>query len=63
VLPASAGPARLLARWDRGKFARPVDRWAELMAGEFRVDICQPYVLDLAGMALWEMVYLRGAAA
>ncbi|MGH6690860.1 MAG: class I SAM-dependent methyltransferase, partial [Gammaproteobacteria bacterium] len=60
VLPASAGPARFLARWDRGKYARPVERWRELVMGHFMVDVCEPYVVGALGVPLWEMVYFRG---
>lgn len=60
VLPASAGPARLLARWDRGKYARPVERWRELVSAYITVDVCEPYILGGLGIPLWEMVYLRG---
>lgn len=60
VLPASTGPARLLARWDRGKHARPVARWRELIMAHFSIDLCEPYVLGVLGVPLWEMVYLRG---
>jgi SAM-dependent methyltransferase len=60
VLPAAAGPTRLLARWDRGKHARPVNRWQELVAAHVAVDVCEPFVLDMLGIPLWQMVYLRG---
>jgi SAM-dependent methyltransferase len=63
VLPASAGPARLLARWDRGKHARPVECWQELLAAYLAVDVCEPFVLDVFGIPLWQMVYLRGQLA
>jgi SAM-dependent methyltransferase len=61
VMPAVPGPARLLARWDRGKHARSVERWRQLASAHLAVEVCEPYVLDVLGIPLWHMVYLRGA--
>lgn len=60
VLPEGGGPPRWLARWDRGKHARPLEAWRELFAGAFALDAFQPYSLGAFGIPLWRMVYGRG---
>jgi SAM-dependent methyltransferase len=62
VLPAEAGVARLLARADRGRFARPLDHWRELCSEVFEPVVFEPYALRGLGMALWHMVYFKGRA-
>ena len=60
VLPDHASPARLLAKLDRGDYARPLERWRTLFGMRFDVEIFEPYDLGAAGVALWKMVYFRG---
>ena len=60
VLPSRPSPARLLARLDRGKYARPLAAWRELFAAQFQTEVFEPYALTLAGTPLWHMVYFRG---
>jgi SAM-dependent methyltransferase len=60
VLPDRGGPARWLARWDRGKHARSLAAWRELFAGAFLLDAFEPYSLGAPGIPLWQMVYARG---
>ncbi|MBI4716716.1 MAG: methyltransferase domain-containing protein [Planctomycetes bacterium] len=62
VLPAHRGPARFLARHDRGRFARSVGCWSELLAERFRPVVFEPFSLRLCGITLWNMVYFKGAA-
>ncbi len=62
VLPKDRTLARLLARWDRGKFARRLEEWRELFTGSFEPVVLEPFVLSGLGLALWEMVYFKGRA-
>jgi len=60
VLPKDRALARLLARWDRGKFSRPLEEWRELFTGIFEPVVFEPFVLTSLGLALWEVVYFKG---
>ena len=60
VQPDGWGAARLLARWDRGDFPRPLAEWRSLFAWSFEVDIFEPYSLPAHGPTLWNMVYFKG---
>jgi SAM-dependent methyltransferase len=60
VLPEKASIARLLARWDRGKFARPVEEWRNLFEGLFEPVVLEPYRLTGLGTTFWNMVYFKG---
>lgn len=60
VLPLNRSVAKLLARWDRGKFARPIEQWEHIFEGIFKREILEPYVLTGVGMTLWNMVYFKG---
>lgn len=61
VLPDHAGPARLLARWDRGDHPRPLAEWQALLSDAFEPVLFQPYRLPGRGPTLWQMVYFKGA--
>ena len=63
VLPASRSIARRLAHWDRGKFARPLEEWRNLLISAFEPVIFEPYPLTLTGVTLWNMVYFKGRIA
>ena len=60
VLPPRPGPARLLARLDRGEFARPIDAWHTLFTRHFTPVVFEPYPLGALGVTLWQMVYFKG---
>jgi SAM-dependent methyltransferase len=60
VLPAQASLSRLLARHDRGKFPRSLERWRELVSRSLALDIFEPYRLGVGSLTLWNMVYCRG---
>jgi ubiquinone/menaquinone biosynthesis C-methylase UbiE len=60
VLPAAPSVARLLARLDRGQFARPEGQWHALLASHFDPVIYEPFVIEAAGVACWRMVYFKG---
>jgi SAM-dependent methyltransferase len=63
VLPDNRSVARLLARWDRGKYARPLDEWRRIFGVLFEPVLFEPYRLTGMGMTLWNMVYFKGKAA
>jgi len=60
VLPEERSIARLLARWDRGDFARPVPEWQALLSKIFTQVLFEPYSLTAMGTVLWKMVYFKG---
>jgi trans-aconitate methyltransferase len=60
VLPERVSAARVLARADRGGFARPLAPWHELFSEFFEPTLFEPYSLSVAGIDLWKMVYFRG---
>ena len=62
VLPDRPTLARLLARWDRGEHARPLEEWRTLLSEWFEPVVFQPYPLALGGVTLWNMVYFKGRA-
>jgi SAM-dependent methyltransferase len=62
VLPEGTSIARLLARWDRGKFARPLAEWQRIFEEIFEPVVLEPYCLTGMGITLWNMVYLKGRA-
>lgn len=59
VLPPRPSPARLLARLDRGRYARPLDAWRRLFEAALMPVVFEPFGLRGAGMTLWEMVYCK----
>jgi SAM-dependent methyltransferase len=60
ALPERSGAARLLARLDRGKFARPLDEWRALLSEQFDPLVFEPYSVGVATRTLWHMVYFQG---
>jgi len=60
VLPEQPSIARVLAHWDRGKFARPLEEWRHLFGRLFEPVIFEPYLLTGLGTTLWNMVYFKG---
>jgi SAM-dependent methyltransferase len=60
VLPDHASVARLLARWDRGDFPRPLAEWRRLFTARFEAVVFEPYALTALGASLWRMVYFKG---
>lgn len=57
VLPAHKSVAWMMARLDRGKHARPVERWRALFSAAFEPIAFEPYSF---GGPLWSMVYFQG---
>ena len=62
VRPAGPSLARLLARLDRGAYARPLEAWRALLAEHFEPVVFEPYPLGALGATLWQMVYFKGRA-
>jgi SAM-dependent methyltransferase len=57
VDPERPSLAWMMARLDRGRYARPVARWRELFTAVFEPETFEPYFF---GGRLWSMVYFRG---
>lgn len=60
VMPPHPSLARLLARWDRGDFPRPLEEWRGLFSEAFEPVVFEPYPLGALGATLWNMVYFKG---
>jgi SAM-dependent methyltransferase len=60
VMPDHPGLPRLLARWDRGDFPRPLSEWKELFTDALEPVLFEPYPLGAFGVTLWNMVYFKG---
>lgn len=60
VLPEHWSPARLLARLDRGRHARPIAQWKTHFERAMHIETLEQYALGLPGLALWQMVYCAG---
>jgi SAM-dependent methyltransferase len=57
VRPPHWSLARLMARLDRGHYARPLQAWLDLFGGHFAREVVEPYML---GPGLWSMIYFQG---
>lgn len=57
VLPPRTSLARMMARLDRGAYARPVEHWRALFTAAFEPLGFEPYFF---GGRLWSMVYFQG---
>jgi trans-aconitate methyltransferase len=62
VMPKGYSIARLLAQWDRGKFARSSEEWQRLFEPLFDPVVYEHYPLTGMGTTLWNMVYYKGKA-
>jgi SAM-dependent methyltransferase len=60
VRPPQFGVARLLARADRGRYARPLAEWQAMFEAVFEPVVVEPYAFGLWRAPLWRMVYLKG---
>ncbi len=60
VMPPEPSISRLLARWDRGKFVRPVEEWNAIFSKYFEPVLFERYPLTGSGVTLWNMVYFKG---
>ena len=57
VLPARWSRSRVMAKLDRGRYARPIEEWRSLFRAHFSEQLFEPYTF---GGGLWSMVYFRG---
>jgi SAM-dependent methyltransferase len=62
VLPPHASAGRVLARLDRGRFARPIAQWRRLFTEFLHEEHFQPYAFGLPFVPLWDMVYFVGVS-
>lgn len=62
VLPKRIGVARMLARADRGRYARPLLDWQRIFEDVFEPVVLEPYHVGRLHTHLWEMVYFKGKA-
>jgi SAM-dependent methyltransferase len=62
VMPARPSISRLLARCDRGDFARSLEKWRDIFTQDFEPILFEPYPLTAFGVTLWNMVYFKGKA-
>jgi len=60
VRPERPGIAACLARWDRGRYARPLGEWRALFTAHLVEHHFEPYALTAGGRTLWQMVYFQG---
>jgi SAM-dependent methyltransferase len=60
ILPNRPTPARLLARLDRGRYARPLEGWKALFRVHLEQRHLEVYPVGLPGLPLWWMVYFEG---
>jgi SAM-dependent methyltransferase len=57
VLPDRKSPAWVMAKLDRGKYPRSLERWRELFTAYFDPVMAVPYSF---GGPLWSMIYFQG---
>jgi 2-polyprenyl-3-methyl-5-hydroxy-6-metoxy-1,4-benzoquinol methylase len=62
VMPTDRTIARLLAKWDRGKYVRSLAEWRTLFEQHLDVVVFEPYPVGVLGTTLWNMVYCKGRA-
>jgi Methyltransferase domain. len=60
VMPPHRGLSQLLARWDRGNFARPIDEWKAIFGRYLKTVVFEPFPVRHLGQTLMEMVYFKG---
>lgn len=60
ILPPNASLARLFARLDRGRFARPLAQWRAVFEQTMHLEHFEQYPLGVAGIPLWQMVHCIG---
>jgi len=60
LTPECGGIPRLLARRDRGSYARPLAQWKEVFCEFFTPRVVKPFWVSLFGLRLWNLVYFKG---
>lgn len=61
VLPEQPSLARTLARLDRGEHPRHIEHWRELLDGHLEIELCETFYIGLAGVRMWQMIYVTGS--
>ena len=59
VMPEKRSLATVMAKLDRGRYARPLASWRALFEADFQPLTIEPYTF---GAGFWAMVYFRGKA-
>ena len=62
VMPEKPGLARALARWDRGRFARPSAGRRKIFSEFLQPAVFEVFTVKGIGIARWEIVYFKGKA-
>ncbi|MGB6430484.1 MAG: class I SAM-dependent methyltransferase [Candidatus Acidiferrales bacterium] len=62
VMPERQGLRRQLARWDRGRFVRPLAEWRDIFSESLEPVVLEPFWLTRFGVKFWDMVYFKGRA-
>lgn len=57
VLPERKTRGSMMARLDRGRYARPYAQWREMFGAAFEPVVVEPYFY---GWRLWSMIYFQG---
>ncbi len=61
LLPETQGPARWLARADRGDWPRSQQHWLQLLETSYTPRRVEPYTLRLLGTPLWRMLFVEAS--
>jgi len=62
IRPEQRSVARSLARHDRGRYARSLEEWRELLGASLSPTHVETYSVGVPGCTLWHMLYFRGQA-
>jgi SAM-dependent methyltransferase len=62
VLPRRTSLARMMAKWDRGEFPRPLEKWRTLLSESLDLVVFEPFPVKMLGVTSWIMVYCKGRA-
>ena len=60
VVRRRAPIAGWVARRDRGRFVRPLEKLREMFDLQFDTVLSEPFSLTLMGITLWHMIYIKG---
>jgi SAM-dependent methyltransferase len=62
AMPDRGALARQLARWDRGRYVRPLPEWKNIFSDAFEPAVFEPFWLTRLGVKLWNVAYFKGRA-
>lgn len=62
VLPETFSLPYILARADRGEYARPIDEWHEIFKQYFDEVVFEPFDVPICGIVFWKLIYFKGKA-